>query len=105
VSGTLALESSLDTAVRILDYRLSRAATPVVQEIFKYRIALLRSKITKTYKKVSAVVSPVSVSPSPSHYSVLSVDSMDCDSDCTLPSKGVPAKGSAPDVKSSMLNS
>jgi len=103
VSGTLALESSLDTAVRILDYRLSRAATPVVQEIFKYRIALLRSKITKTYKKVSAVVSPVSVSPS--HYSVLSVDSMDCDSDCTLPSKGVPAKGLALDVKSSMLNS
>jgi len=93
----------LDTAVRILDYRLSRATTPVVQEIFKYRLALLRSKITKTYKKVSSVVSPVSVSPS--RYSVLSVDSMDCDSDCSLPSKGVPAKGSAPDVKSSVLNS
>jgi len=103
VLGTLALKSSLDTAIRILDYRLSRATTPVVQEIFKYRIASLHSKITKTYKKVSSVVSPVSVSPS--RYSDLPVDSMDCDSDCTLPSKGVPAKGSAPDVKSSMLNS
>jgi len=101
--GTLALESSLDTAVCILDYRLSRTTTPVVQEIFKYRIALLRTKISKTYKKVSSVVSSVSVSPG--CYSVLSVDSMDCNSDCTLPSKGVPAKGSAPDVKSSVLNS
>ena len=100
MSGTLALESTLDTAVRILDYRLSHATTPVVQEIFKYRIALLRSKITKTYKKVSSVVSI-----SPSRYSVLSVDSMDCDSDYSAPSKGVPAKGSAPDVKSSVLNS
>ena len=104
VLGTLALESSLDTAVCILDYRLSlsRTTTPVVQEIFKYRIALLRTK-SKTYKKVSSVVSSVSVSPG--CYSVLSVDSMDCNSDCTLPSKGVPAKGSAPDVKSSVLNS
>ena len=103
MSGTLALESSLDTAVRILDYRLSHATVPVAQEIFKYRVALLRSKITKTYKKVSSVVSPVSVSPS--RYSVLFVDSMDCGSDCTSPSKGVPAKGSVPDVKSSVLNS
>jgi len=103
VSGTLTLESSLDTAVRILNYRLSRATSPAVSEIFKYRVALLRSKITKTYKKVSSVVSPVSVSPS--RYSALSVDSMDCDSDCTLPSKGVPAKGSALDVKSGVLNS
>jgi len=103
VSGTLALESSLDTAVRILDYRLSRATSPAVSEIFKYHVALLCSKITKTYKKVSSVVSPVSVSPS--RYSVLSVDTMDCGSDCSVPSKGVPAKGSAPDVKLSMLNS
>ena len=66
-------------------------------------VALLRTKISKSYKKVSSVVSPVSVSPS--RYSVLSVDSMDCDSDCSVPSKGVPAKGSAPDVKPSMLNS
>jgi len=57
----------------------------------------------KTYKKVSSVTSPVSVSPS--RYSVLSVDSMDCDSDYTTPSKGVPAKGLVLEVKSSMLNS
>jgi len=103
VSGTLTLESSLDTAVRVLDYRLSRATSPSVAAIFKYRLALLHAKISKTYKKVSSVAS--SVSASPSHYSVLSVDSMDDDMDCSVPSKGVPAKGSAPEVKSSMLNS
>ena len=74
-----------------------------MQEIFKYRVALLRTKIVKTYKKVSSVVCSVSVSPS--CFSVLSVDSMDCDLDCSVPSKGVPAKGSAPEVKSSVLNS
>jgi len=57
----------------------------------------------KTYKKVLSAVSLISVSPS--CYSILSVDSMDCDSDYTVPSKGVPAKGSALEVKSSMLNS
>ena len=103
MSGTLALKSSLDTAVCILDYRLSRATSPAVSEIFKYHVALLHTKISKTYKKVSSVVSPISVSPS--RYSVLSVDSVDYDLDCTLPSKGVPAKGLAPDVKSSVLNS
>ena len=103
MSGTLALESSLDTAVRILDYRLSHAPSPAVSEIFKYHIALLCTKISKSYKKVSSVVSPVSVSPS--RYSVLSVDSMDCGSDYSVPSKGVPTKGSVPDVKSSVLNS
>jgi len=86
-----------------LDYRLSRATSPAVSEIFKYCIALLHTKISKSYKKVSSVVSPVSVSPS--CYSVLSVDSMDCDSNSSVPSKGVPAKGSAPDVKLGMLNS
>jgi len=96
--GTLALVSPLDLAVRILDYRLSHTTTPVVQEIFKYCIALLRSKIAKTHKKVPSVVSPVSVSPS--HYSVLSVDMMDCNLNCSVPSKGVPAKGLVLDVKS-----
>jgi len=101
--GTLTLESSLDTALCILDYRLFRATSPAVSEIFKYCIALLHTRISKSYKKVSSVVSPISVSPS--RYSVLSVDSMDCSLDCSVPSKGVPAKGSAPDVKSSVLNS
>ena len=52
MSGTLALESSLDTAVCILDYRLSCATSPAVSEIFKYRIALLCTKISKSYKSV-----------------------------------------------------
>jgi len=64
---------------------------------------LLQAKISKTYKKVSSVVSSVSVSPS--RYSVLSVDTVDCDSDYTVPSKWVSAKGLAPEVKSSVLNS
>jgi len=104
-TGTLALESELDSAVRILNYRLSCAKSPKVQDIYKYRISLLSRKIQKTYKKSSSVVSPISVSFN--KYSVLSVDSMDCsDSPVSIvPSKGVPAKGSAPEVKSSVLNS
>jgi len=103
--GTLALESELDAAVRILDYRLSCAQSPEAQDIYKYRISLLSRKIQKTYKKSSSVVSPVSVSFN--KYSVLSVDSMDCSKPpvSIVPSKGVPAKGSAPEVKSCVLNS
>jgi len=103
--GTLALESELDSAVRILDYCLSCAKSPEAQDIYKYRISLLSSKIQKTYKKSSSVVPPVSVSFN--KYSVLSMDSMDCsDSPVSIiPSKGVPAKGSAPEVKSCVLNS
>ena len=85
MSGTLTLESPLDTAVHILDYRLSRATSPSVATIFKFRLASLCTKINKTHKKVSPVASPVSVSPS--RYSVLSVGSMNCDSDCSVPSK------------------
>ena len=94
----------MDAAVRILDYRLSCAKSPEAQDIYKYRISLLSQKIQKTYKK-SSVASPVPVSFS--KYSVLSVDNMDCsDSPVSIePSKGVPAKGSAPEVKSSVLNS
>jgi len=84
MSGTLTLKSSLDTAVHILNYRLSHATSPTTAAIFKFHLALLHSKITKTYKKVSSVVSPVSISSS--RYSVLSVDSMDCDLDYTVPS-------------------
>jgi len=106
--GTLALESELDSAVRILDYHLSCAKSPEAQDIYKYRISLLShkiQKIQKTHKKSSSVASPVSVSFN--KYSVLSVDSMDCsDSPVSVaPSKGVPAKGSAPEVKSRVLNS
>jgi len=103
--GTLALESELDSAVRILDYRLSCAKSPEAQDIYKYRISLLSHKVQKTYKKSSCVVSPVSISFN--KYSVLSVDSKDCsDSPVSIvPSKGVPAKGSAPEVKLCVLNS
>jgi len=103
--GTLTLESELDAAVRILDYHLSCAKSSEAQDIYKYHISLLSRKIQKTYKKSSSVVSPVSVSFN--KYSVLSVDSMDCnDSPVSIsPSKGAPAKGSAPEVKSCVLNS
>jgi len=102
--GTLTLESELDSAVRVLDYFLSCAKSPEAQDIYKYRISLLSRKIQKTYKKSSPVVSPVSVSFG--KYSVLSVDSMDCSNPpiSVEPSKGVPAKGSAPEVKSCVLN-
>jgi len=102
--GTLALESELDSAVRVLDYRLSCAKSPETQDIYKYCISLLSRKIQKTYKKSSPVVSPVSVSFS--KYSVLSVGSMDCSNPpiSVEPSKGVPAKGSALEVKSRVLN-
>jgi len=103
--GTLALESELDAAVRILDYRLSCAKSPEAQDIYKYCISLLSRKIQKTYKKSPSVVPPVSVSFN--KYSILSVDSMDCsDSPVSISSsKGVPAKGSAPEAKSCVLNS
>ena len=80
--GNLALKSSLDTMVCILDYRLSLATSPVASQIFKYCIALLHMKIGKIHQKVSSVVFPVSVSPN--KYSVLSVHSMDCDSSTVL---------------------
>jgi len=103
--GTLTLESELDSAVRILDYHLSCAKSPEAQDIYKYCISLLSRKIQKTYKKSPSVVSPVYVSFN--KYSALSVDSMDCsDSPVSIiPSKGVPAKGSAPEVKLHVLNS
>ena len=89
----------MDSAVRILDYQLSCAKSPEAQDIYKYRISLLARKIQKTYKKSSSVVSPVPVSFN--KYSVLSVDSVDCsDSPVSIPpSKGVPEKGLAPEVK------
>jgi len=79
----------------MLDYCLSCAKSPEAQDIYKHCISLLCGKIQKTYKKSPSVVSPVSVSFN--KYSVLSVDSMDY-SDLSAPSKGVPAKGSAPEV-------
>jgi len=100
--GILALESELDSAVRVLDYHLACAKSPEAQAIYKYRISLLSCKVSKTQKKslsCLSVVSPVSCNK----YSILSVE--DCSDRSPIfnivsePSKGVPAKGSALEVK------
>ena len=116
--GIIALKSSLDTAVQILDYRLSLTTDNIARTIYKYQISLLQRKIEKTHKKVTASVpSPV---PVPSNkYTSLVVEDVDtqCTTDCadttasfvsftsTAPSTGVPKSGSAPDVKRGVLNS
>ena len=62
--GIIALESGLDTATRVLDYRLSRTTDNVAHSIYTYQISLLKGKIAKTHKKlVTPVSSPLSVSP------------------------------------------
>ena len=106
--GILALESELDSAVRILDYCLSCAKSPQAQDIYKYCLSLLSRKIVKTQKKSSLpVVSPVPISVN--KYSVLSVE--DCSNESPVfnvtsaSSKGVPTQGLAPEVKLSVLNS
>ena len=115
--GIITLESELDTAICVLDYRLSLTTDNVVHTIHKYRISLLQHKIGKTHKKVAAVYSPVSVSPN--KYASLVVEGVDtqCTTDCadtttsfvssasTVPSTGVPRSGLAPDVKMGVLNS
>src|SRR5207245_5927233 len=87
------------------------------RSIYEYHVSLLSSKIYKTHKKLSSVVSPVSVSPN--KYASLVVEDVctQCTTDCAdttaslvspsvcISSKGVPAMGSAPEVKLSVLNS
>ena len=46
--GIITLESELDTAIRVLDYRLSLTTDNVVRTIYTYRISLLKEKIAKT---------------------------------------------------------
>ena len=102
-TGIIALESELDAALRILDYRLSRTTDYITCTIYTYRISLLKEKILKTYKKLAASVpSPVSVSPN--KYASLVVEDVDTQytTDCvdttaslvspsaTVPSMGVP---------------
>ena len=53
--GIITLDTDLDSAIRILNYRLSSSSSPTVQSIFKYRIALLTKKVTKIQKKVANV--------------------------------------------------
>ena len=115
--GIIALESELDSALRVLDYRLSLTTDNTARTIYNYRISLLQHKIEKTHKKVATVSSPVSVSPN--KYASLVVEDVDTQytTDCadttasfvsftsTVPSMGVPRSGSAPDVKRGVLNS
>ena len=114
--GIIALESELDTAIRVLDYRLSLTTDNVARTIYNYRISLLQCKIEKTHKKVATVSSPLSVSPN--KYASLVVEDVDtqCTTDCvdttasfvspsTVPSTGVPRSGPAPDIKRGVLNS
>ena len=115
--GIIALESELDSALRILDYRLSRTMDYITHTIYKYRISLLQSKIEKTHKKFTTSV-PAPVSVSPNKYASLVVEDVDTQytMDCvdatasfvfsaTEPSMGVPKSGLAPDIKSGVLNS
>ena len=114
--GIIALEFELDTAIRVLNYRLSLAMDKVARTIYNYRISLLQRKIEKTHKKFTASVpSPVSVLPN--KYASLVVEDVDtqCTTDCAdttasfvssaVPSMGVPKSGLAPDVKRGVLNS
>ena len=115
--GIIALESELDTAICMLNYRLSLTTDNVARTIYKYWISLLQRKIGKTHKKVATVSSPVSVSSN--KYASLVVEDVDtqCTTDCAdttasfasitsaVPSMGVPRSGSAPDIKRGVLNS
>ena len=47
--GIIALESELDTALRILDYRLSRTTDYIARTIYEYQISLLQRKVEKTH--------------------------------------------------------
>ena len=114
--GIIALKSELDSAVRILDYRLSLAMDKITHTIYKYQISLLQHKIEKTHKTfATSVPSPVSVSPN--KYASLVVEGVDtqCTTDCvdatasfvfstTVLSTGVPRSGLAPDIKGGALN-
>ena len=117
-TGIIALESPLDTAIRVLDYRLSLTTDNVTRTIYTYRISLLKEKIAKIHKKlVTPVSSPLSVSPN--KYASLVVEDVGTQytTDCadttasfvspsvTVPSTEVPRSGPAPDVKRGVLNS
>ena len=120
--GIITLESPLDTAICVLNYRLSLTTDSVACTIYTYRVSLLKEKIAKTHKKlVTSVSSPLSVSSN--KYASLVVEDVDtqCTMDCadttasfvspsvsssaTVPSMGVPRSGPAPDVKGGVLNS
>ena len=108
----------MDTAIRVLDYRLSLTTDNIACTIYTYWISLLKEKIAKIHKKlVTPVSSPLSVSPN--KYASLVVEDVGTQytTDCadttasfvspsvTVPSTGVPRSGLAPDVKRGVLNS
>ena len=103
----------LDSAIRILNYRLSTSTSDSVSSIFKYRIALLTKKVMKTQKKAADIVSPLSVSNS--FASLMVEDSEDERTMDNVPTPHVynvprksregPKKGSASDSKKVVLNS
>ena len=121
-TGIIALESSLDTAICVLNYRLSLTTDNVACVIYTYHISCLKEKILKTHKKSATSVSPL-VSVSPNKYASLVVEDVgtQCTTDCvdtttsfvspsvssstTVPSMGVPRSGLAPDIKRGVLNS
>ena len=75
-TGIIALKSPLDTAVRILDYRLSQAKDTTTCIIYTYCISLLKEKIAKIHKKLTtSVPSPIPVSPN--KYASLVVEDID----------------------------
>ena len=78
-TGIITLESELDTAIHMLNYRLSLTTDNTARTIYNYRISLLQRKIGKTHNKVATVSSPVSVSPN--KYTSLVVE--DVDTQCT----------------------
>ena len=109
--GIVALDTDLDSAIHILNYRLSTCTSDTVSDIFKYRIALLTKKVTKIQKKVADVVSPLSVLNS---FTSLMVK--DAEDKCTVDnvptpvttirkSREGPKKGLAGDSKKAVLNS
>ena len=120
--GIITLESPLDTAVCMLNYRLSLTTDNVARVIYTYRISRLKEKILKTHKKSATSVSSL-VSVSSNKYASLVVEdvdtqyTMDCmdttasfvspsvSSSATALSMGVPRSGPAPDIKRGVLNS
>ena len=101
----------LDSALDILNYRLSTCTSDAISSIFKYHISLLTKKVTKTQKKVVDVVSPLPISNS---FTSLMVE--DAEDGCTVDNVPTPVttirksqegsqKGSASDSKKVVLNS
>ena len=73
--GIIALKSELDSALHILNYRLSHTTDYIAHTIYKYRISLLQHEIEKTLKRFAASVPSVSVSPN--KYASLVVEGVD----------------------------